>query len=417
MKKIAIIGGGISGTSMARILSDEGSYEPTLFEKKSNLGGLVACERIDGALFHKVGGHVFNTKNPEVEKWFWSFFDRDNEFQKAVRNAKIYIFQKYVGYPIENFLYQLPEDIAKQSIDELLNKKDDDVEALNFDDFLYQTFGKTLYSEYFNPYNSKLWNMDLKEVPLAWLEGKLPMPKVKEIIKSNILRKEESEMVHATFYYPKKGGSQFIIDRLSKDIRAKKEMEVVSIDQEQGMLLINQNYTFDKIVFTGDVRSLNNIIKFERSDELDSLLKSLTQLKSNGTSNFLCETDPTDLSWLYLPEKDLAAHRIIYTGNFSATNNAVNGRPTCVVEFSGEHDEKAMLEEIKRLPGNLKPLARNFEPNSYIIHEKNTSRLIDQLKQLLEPYGIYLLGRFAEWQYYNMDKCIEASLELNKKLQ
>jgi len=30
----------------------------------------------------------------------------------------------------------------------------------------------------------------------------------------------------------------------------------------------------------------------------------------------------------------------------------------------------------------------------------------------LQSFGFFLLGRFAEWEYYNMDKSIEAAMTL-----
>jgi UDP-galactopyranose mutase len=117
-----------------------------------------------------------------------------------------------------------------------------------------------------------------------------------------------------------------------------------------------------------------------------------------------------------LPESRYKAHRIIYTGNFSETNNTTGSRSTCVVEFSGKQAEHDMLEELKTLPGNLTPLAFNYEPNSYIIHDKQTREKISNLKTSLEKHCIFLLGRFAEWEYYNMDKCIESAMELDKRI-
>jgi len=38
------------------------------------------------------------------------------------------------------------------------------------------------------------------------------------------------------------------------------------------------------------------------------------------------------------------------------------------------------------------------------------------LKNDLEKYNIFLLGRFAEWGYYNMDKCIENAMALASKI-
>ncbi len=88
-------------------------------------------------------------------------------------------------------------------------------------------------------------------------------------------------------------------------------------------------YTFDAIVYSGDVRNLGHM--FVGDIRKIKLPDGYENLHSNGTHNVLCYTDDTDLSWLYIPEKSLKAHRIIYTGNFSPANNASDGRKTCVV--------------------------------------------------------------------------------------
>jgi len=223
-------------------------------------------------------------------------------------------------------------------------------------------------------------------------------------------------MVHSSFYYPKEGGSQFIVNRLAEALNISVSYIVNSIELNNNKLSINHGDRItDKLIYTGDIRSLHRIINIDDNSLKDSLLKARA-LKSNGTSNVLCEMDNNDLSWRYIPEHQFKAHRIIYTGNFSHSNNANLDKKTCVVEFSGEHDKNVMIEELENLPGNLCPLAFNYEPNSYIIHNKDTKKIIKKIKSLLEPYNIYLLGRFAEWEYYNMDKCIESAMSMaNKK--
>lgn len=415
MKKVAVIGSGISGISISRMLSKR--YDVEILEKYQLFGGLIKCDRIEGNLFHRVGGHVFNSRNEVVLNWFWSYFDQEKEFLKATRNAKILMNDSLIGYPIENYLYQLPDKQMKVIVNELLDllKQDRKEEYTNFKEFLIGNFGQELYQLYFGPYNSKIWNTDLAHVPLHWLDGKLPMPKLKEVILSNIQKREEAAMVHATFYYPKRDGSQFIVNRLSEGLNIQCDYKVVSIGvQKDKMLSINNgDRVLDSIVYCGDVRELYSIVQIE-NEELKNAMKKVASLPSNGTSNVLCETDVNEISWLYLPEDKFKAHRIIYTGNFSDTNNEGSKRKTCVVEFSGKQEQSLMLEELKQLPGNLKALAFNYEPNSYIIQQKTTRADIALLRSLLKPYRIFLLGRFAEWEYYNMDKCIEAAMDLEK---
>ena len=128
---------------------------------------------------------------------------------------KILMNDNLIGYPIEDYLYQLKNDQVVSIVNELLeliiHKQRGVDDYRNFEEFLKGTFGNTLYQLYFGPYNTKIWNTDLGKVPLDWLEGKLPMPQIHNILLNNILKKEESAMVHASFFYPKFNGSQFII--------------------------------------------------------------------------------------------------------------------------------------------------------------------------------------------------------------
>lgn len=413
--KIAIIGTGISGLSIAHLLKDV--HEVVLFERDNKAGGLIKCERVNDCLFHKVGGHVFNSRNQKVLDWFWSHFDRDSEFVSAKRKAKVFFNNEIIGYPIENYIYNFDPSLVRKIIAELLDlqkqPKVDPLDYPDFESFLKQTFGSTLYELYFKPYNQKIWRTDLSTVSMQWLEGKLPMPDLQEIMQSNIIREEEGNMVHSSFYYPKEGGSQFIVDRLKKGLDIRTGSEVTDIE-EKGDKLIVQGGQFDKLIYCGDIRQFPAYGKdIMNKGGVD--VEYLGSLRSNGTSNLFCETDDNDISWLYIPESFTKAHRIIYTGNFSNTNNRGSNRKTCVVEFSGKVDYDVMVEEIKKLPGNLSPLAHNYEPNSYVIQDHRTRGEIRAAKDALSKKGMYLLGRFAEWEYYNMDKAIEAAFELSRK--
>jgi protoporphyrinogen oxidase len=412
--RIAIVGAGISGVSAARLATERG-HEVTVYEQSEKPGGLVKCDRVEGHLFHRVGGHVFNSKNEKVNQWFWSKFNRDTDFIKTKRKAGILLGDKLIGYPIENYLFTLDKKIVRKILDEVLAlsaagyKQPESYP--HFEAFLRGNFGDTLYDLYFGPYNKKIWRTDLRHVALPWLEGKLPMPNYTEMLLSNIVKEEESAMVHSTFYYPVKGGSQFTIDTIANGLKVISNTPVKHLERTNGKWTVNKDTGYDAVVFTGDVRTLANTIAVS-NESIQQRLHQVTDLKSNGTSNMLCETDETDLSWLYLPNPDTRAHRIIYTGNFSTTNNAGRGRRSCVVEFSGSVDREAMESELKALPGNLKPVAMNQEKNSYVIQDHTTRERIATLKTSLEPTGFYLCGRFAEWEYYNMDKAIEAAMAL-----
>lgn len=129
------------------------------FESNSTPGGLVRCTNENGILFHRVGGHVFNEKNEDVAKWFLGKFDRENEFLHARRNTKILLDGRTLGYPIENYLYNLPIEITTPIIEDFLSVSGKHLKPDNFDDFLRLNFGETLYKLYSEPYNRKFWTL------------------------------------------------------------------------------------------------------------------------------------------------------------------------------------------------------------------------------------------------------------------
>jgi protoporphyrinogen oxidase len=422
MTKVAIIGGGISGCSIANILNSKG-FESILFEK-NKLGGLVACTFEAGHTYHRVGGHVFNSKAPEVLDWFWNHFDKENEFLLAKRNAVIYLNNEIISYPIELNLSQLPAKLASCAIREILDIANDAPTSLcfeNFEDFLRKNFGNTLCDLYFSPYNRKIWHRDLATIPLAWLDGKLPMISPAEIIEKNILKLDDN-MVHSHFYYPRRGGSQFIIDRLADRLTIEQE-QVTSIHYDDHSFKINKNPSeYQTIVYTGDIRQIPDILSAPARQHVglnEELCDQLKTLDANGTTTMLCECAKTDYSWVYLPGLETRCHRIIMTGNFSPENSAAElpaDRTTCTVEYSGYLCEDEMRCEVSKLPFAMQPIAYNYCENSYIIHDQATASLMQKATTVLASHGIFCCGRFAEWQYYNMDAAISSAFNVASQL-
>lgn len=412
MKKIAVIGAGVSGLTAAQELSQR--YCVRVFEREMMPGGLIRCQRVEGNLFHLCGGHVFNTKRLDVLKWFWRRFDQQSDFILADRNSAVGFGDgRIVPYPIENHLYCLEEPIQRSIVQDLLAMATGTTEQVdNFKAFLLSRFGKTLYDLYFGPYNAKVWRRDLSKVPLSWLEGKLPMPTIAEILLANMNHVEEKQFVHSTFWYAKENGSQFIAGELANGIDvtygvACDEIEVV----EDGCRVCGE--LFDRIVYSGNLQEIPKIVK--GVDFGDAMLTEIAGLESHGTTSVLCEIDPNPYSWLYQPSPCHRSHRIICTGNFSPANNR-SERLSATVEFTDEITRDEIMEQLPLMPFHPCYMAHNYNRVTYPIQHANTRSLVQDVRSLLARHNIYLVGRFAEWEYYNMDAAMASALDLVKKI-
>lgn len=411
--KTAVIGAGISGLAAAAMTSERGD-SVVVYESDSRPGGLVKCDIVEGVLFHRVGGHVFNSKRRDVLDWFWKHFDRERDFHQATRHAVVSLADgTNVDYPIENHLYQMPENLRKAVIADLMEIQKNGYESAdNFDDFLKNRFGMTLYREYFAPYNRKIWGRSLSDVPLAWLEGKLPMPTVPEIMEANIGREAETKMVHSSFWYPLRGGSQFSADVLAKGLDIRCNSHIERIERVGRHWLINGEQ-YDRVFFTGNARCLPDLICGDLN--LAHLRSEVSRLEYHGTTAVLCEIDKNPYSWVYMPGLQHESHRIICTGNFSPHNDN-SPRTTATIEFSRRLSADEINEQLRHIPFNPKYIAHNWEACTYPVQTGRTKVIIDSLKAALHPHGFYPVGRFAEWQYYNQDAAIGAVMDLINNL-
>lgn len=389
-----------------RILSARHSV--TIFERERKPGGLIRCEVANGSLFHTCGGHVFNTKNEQVRSWFWSLFDQQKDFIKTDRKSAVCLKDGlFVGYPIENHVYQMDERIQRSFLKDMVKIATAPVaDPDNFDDFLRHRFGQTLYDLYFGPYNAKVWRKDLRDVPLSWLAGKLPMPTVEEMLLANISRYEEKRFVHSSFWYPRKGGSQFIADTLAAGLEVVCGVDIESVVRQASGRYRVADQEFDIVVFCGNLKQLPSLLGGVIDGDMAAFIEGLDY---HGTTAVFCETDRIPYSWLYQPSPAHGSHRFICTGNFSPENNAP-GKMTCTVEFTDEVGQDEIDRQLGLMPFHPRRLAHCYSRFTYPVQRRDTRDGVAAVKAHLSKNNIYLAGRFAEWEYFNMDAAIAAAM-------
>ena len=414
MNKICIIGAGVSGLTCGRLLSEKG-YSVKIYEADRRPGGMIKCDHVNGHLFHRTGGHVFNSKRQDVLEWFWKQFSKENEFIRTDRNSVVAMDnQFFIPYPIENHISYFDDKTIEMCIKDWLqmDSSEQGNSDVDFESFLLNRFGKTLYNIYFGPYNEKIWKRSLKNVPIEWLDGKLPMPTVEEMFFNNIKQIKEKKFVHSSFYYEKEGGSQFLANRLAEGLDIVYNSEVDRIIRIGNQWEI-QGQSYDKVIFCGNIKAIPLILGKQFISTSDENM--IEQLEYHGTTTVLCEIDENPYSWLYLPSRQYKAHRIICTGNFSE-NNRTPDSMSATIEFTDDIDLSDIEENLKRIPLNPRYIAHHYEKYTYPIQNKNTRHDITSLKEKLGKSNFFLCGRFAEWEYANMDVCMGYAIDLCKNL-
>ena len=101
MKEVIVLGGGVSGVSLAYFLVEKG-FKVKLYEKTSKLGGLSRSEWIEKwSCWNDVGPHIFHSPDPEItEIWRDLFSDlfKVGDYYSAVLKGKD--FEEFYPYPI-----------------------------------------------------------------------------------------------------------------------------------------------------------------------------------------------------------------------------------------------------------------------------------------------------------------------------
>lgn len=411
--RIAVLGAGISGLSVARLLKDQ-EMDVTTYERNKCVGGLARTRFPNGYLYDPYGGHIFNSKHPEVVDWVFSIYGKD-KWQYTIRNAKIHFNGKLISYPFELSLCELDtEDAVNCLYDYILARQGP--EPVNFKDWLMWNFGRSICEDYIMAYNEKVWSYPLEKMETGWMRGKMPLPDKKDLIRSLLLKDPtERKMPHSSFYYPLRGGIQSFMDAAASGLDVRCGCSVERIERANAKWFVNGDGPFDRVVSTIPLPELAGIM-----DLPQNVADAAADLKFNSLNTVLFTCPKTDVTWLYLPSHRYAAHRVGYQS--ALTPNAAPNRGEGVaafevigpkIDFDHTPKQAFLPEEL----GYREKLDSTFTKYAYVIHDLNMRKNLSIINAYFDQLnGFYLHGRWGRWNYNNMDLCIWDSMRLAEKL-
>ncbi|RKD19554.1 nucleotidyl-sugar pyranose mutase [Pelobium manganitolerans] len=408
--KIGILGAGISGLSIGKLLSSQ--HEVEILERHMEPGGIAKTKNFDGIPYHTVGGHCFNSKHLDVLAFVFSKILPEEKWDLIQRKSSIQFKNREISYPIEfavREIHAFNPELAYKIIEDYLIAQQDLSNVHNLEDWFVSSFGKTLAEEYFIPYNRKIWNIEPKEMSHEWVKEKLPIPDRKAFMQS-LFNELKDNMSHRLFYYPKNNQTNTFIKALADGLKILFGYNVFSIrySNRNKKWIINDTQHYDLIINTLPLNIVPSLIENCPLEIVDEAQK----LRYNRITTMLWESAQTSNTWTYIPEPESIFHRYIHISNFAGSQKSYT-----ITEAVGERSYDEMANCGRKDPFLKTPLDHNVSDHAYVVFDKNYNTSKDTILKYLKQIGIYTLGRFGEWDYYNMDICIKKSLELYKLLQ
>lgn len=400
--KICVIGAGITGLSIAQLLKN--NHEIIIFEKNEFIGGIARVRMVSDVPYHLVGGHCFNSKHKDVLDFVFNKIMDLSCWHSIKRQSQIHFHDHFIDYPIEYSIKQIAAfdmELALKITEDFFAAKSSD-KSKDLADWFRKTFGNTLSNEYLLPYNMKIWGLNPSKMDPAWVLDKLPIPDKKSFFRG-LISNEKDMMPHASFYYPSSNTQNTFIQHLSFDLKININTPVLSIEKMNNQWVINGNEHFDTVINTMPLNDLPHYIQHVPCD----VLSAASKLKFNRVSNMLWKSTPVENTWTYYPDKATCFHRHIHIGNFVSPK--VN---YTITEAIGLIDDSKLIKYGNKIDYLTEPVDYNVSDHAYVLFDKNYQSSRATILSYLDSIGLHTLGRFGEWEYYNMDICIHKAMQL-----
>lgn len=372
-----IVGAGLAGAVMAERLSKHGN-KILLIDKRPHIGG--NCYDIrdqNNIVIHKYGPHLFHTNNEEV----WKYLSQFTEWEIYQHHVLAFVDGKNISLPFNfNTLYEaFPVIMAKLLEKKLLatyplGSKIPILELKKSDDEDLQCLADYVYNKIFLNYTAKQWGLKPEEMDGA-VTARVPI----------LLDRDNRYFTDIYQAVPKYGYTKLFESLLSHpniEIMLQTDFKEVGSIAEQEIYLFGEKFS-GKVIYTGQIDELFDCKFGElpyRSVKMDFELVNQIHYQKAATINY-----PNDHTF------------------------------TRITEFKHIHpiecDTTTILKEYpeKYIRGKNTPY--------YPIFTNENQKLYTKYVEYSKNYpNLTLLGRLAEYMYYDMDDIVEKALQLSSIL-
>lgn len=164
--RIAVIGAGLSGCTIARLLKDRG-HGVIVYEKADRPGGLCQSAFYQNRPYQLFGPHNFHTGDGAVA----GFIRRFAELNNYLHRVATFVGGRILPYPISLRTIDILEE--KDIILRELSRLPERMDTSNFKACVVSMIGETLYNKFIGNYTVKFWGVAPEEMDAGWAPKKI----------------------------------------------------------------------------------------------------------------------------------------------------------------------------------------------------------------------------------------------------
>ncbi|MBP7215934.1 MAG: FAD-dependent oxidoreductase, partial [Candidatus Omnitrophica bacterium] len=435
--KTVVIGAGPAGLSAAYHLGDD---DFILLEKEQQAGGTSTTWEHNGYLFDSAI-HVFFTVDASIKELVGKLLN--GRLLSGQRRSYIYYKNRKTEYPFQaNLNGQHPlvilDCIAGLVIANIKRLLGLQKEPADFALWSANTFGSGITRHFGRPFNQKVWGVALEEMSCHWVADRVPVPRIRDVVRGVLSASTKRYGPNASFAYPEEGGIKSIADAF---LRAINPQNVLLGATVSGISLGNKTITvaedkeqefketvihYDRIISSMPLPWLIALIH----DAPGPIRNAAAALRSNkiflvnlgvGRSNI------SDTHWMQFPEDQYVFYRVSFPMNLSP-NMAPEGKSSLTAEICLDRDEspdddslvKRTIRDLTRagilLPQDTLEVVTTAVLNfGYVVPVHGSKENVELIHRFLAENGIDSIGRFGEWEYFNIDHAIKRGKVLAEK--
>lgn len=421
---VLIVGGGISGISAALQAQDE-NLDWILLEKSPHLGGLTRSMYVGEYIFDYTG-HFLHlakyTKPSDIGKGF-----NDDDWIQIVKNAKCYYSNSLIDAPFQYNLYQLPERIYSEFIQDYLNSSILGIKQENtFPEYLMNNFGNKIANSFLIPYNEKLLATNLDRISHNAVTRFFPPPKKELILSSG--NRDKGNLYNSKFWYPKYDGIQLLVKSLSNNLdftRVRNNSPINKINLEKQIIQTEAGLEikYDSLITSIPLNILisKSELKEKYEEYLNKEITAATVFSLHIGINTKIPEIYQDVHWIYFAEQEFPFYRVGFYSNFNNVM-APKDKYSIYAEVGVTNyllNQKDIIRDvIKNLEivgilkeKNIEVIITNYMKDGYVHYTHKREELLNEIFTKLNKKNVITIGRYGKWQYSSMEDSIREGFQ------